>query len=115
MSATNRGELKEAHASEENVIVSRSCDNPDCGNTVDSAHGSRARFADGIFCSPKCKEEFFLWVVAVAHCKAEISVSPRLTSETNAFPRSKALDKNDSRSHLRGRAPTSISVTFIRT
>src|SRR5262249_33141917 len=96
MSATNRGKLKEAYTSEENVIVSRSCDNPDCSNTVDSAHGSRALLADGIFCSSKCKEEFFLWGIAAAHCNAEISVSPRLTSETNAFARSKASDTNDS-------------------
>jgi hypothetical protein len=57
------------------MIVSRSCDNPDCGKAVDNAH------ADSIFCSAKCKEEFFLWIVALAHCKAKISVSPCLTSE----------------------------------
>jgi hypothetical protein len=76
-SEVGKGRVAEAHTSEENVIMSRSCDNPNCINTVDCARGSHTRFANSTFCSSKCKEEFFLWVVAVAHCKTEISAAPR--------------------------------------
>jgi hypothetical protein len=97
-SPATSGELTEAHTTEENLIVSRSCDNPDCGKAVGNAH------ADSMFCSAKCKEEFFVWVVTVAQCKAEISVPPRLTSEAYAFPRSKVLKTE----------PTSISARSSR-
>jgi hypothetical protein len=77
LSEVGKGSIAEAHASE-NVHMSCSCDNPNCSSAVDRARGSHARCANIVFCSLKCKEEFFLWVVAVEHCKAEIGVAPRL-------------------------------------
>jgi hypothetical protein len=77
-SEVGKGRVAEAHASQENVIMSHSCDNPNCSNTVDCARGDHARCANSTFCSSRCKKEFFLWVVAIAHCKTEASVAPRL-------------------------------------
>jgi hypothetical protein len=59
----------EARALVERPIILRTCGNPDCSNTIDSACGSRARFANGVFCSSRCTVEFLLWVFAAAHCK----------------------------------------------
>jgi hypothetical protein len=58
--------------------MSRSCDNPDCDNTVDSARGSHTRLANGIFCSSRCKGEYLLWALAAAYHKTEIDVMPPL-------------------------------------
>jgi hypothetical protein len=75
-SEVGKGGVAEAHASEENVVVSHPCENPNCSNTVDCARGSHACCANSTFCSAKCTKEFFLWVVAIAHCTTEVSVVP---------------------------------------
>src|SRR5262245_2249983 len=59
-----------AHTLGMSVIMSRTCDNPDCYGIVDSVRGSYTRLAKSIFCSAKCKQEFVLWVIAVDACWA---------------------------------------------
>ena len=50
--------------------MSRNCDNPDCENLVPNLPSHHIRMGNSVFCSTKCKEEFFLWVVAVARRKS---------------------------------------------
>jgi hypothetical protein len=55
--------------------MSRFCDNPDCDNALGSASGRYTHFAKRTFCSTKCKEEFFLWVLALAHLEAKVEIA----------------------------------------
>ena len=57
--------------------MSRNCDNPDCENLVPNLPSHHIRMGNSVFCSTKCKEEFFLWVVAVARQNPEIGVRAR--------------------------------------
>ncbi len=56
--------------------MARRCDNPDCDNSVQSWRSRHICLGNSEFCSTKCKEEYFLWVEAVARQEPEIDVRP---------------------------------------
>jgi hypothetical protein len=60
----------------EACMTDRRCDNPDCDNVLGDVRGRQFWFGNSLFCSSKCKAEYFLWVEAIARQRPEITIRP---------------------------------------